>query len=705
MLELGSRLSAGVCGSLLAEAGATVFCVEPPPGNRPAGDKWAARDLYAAGKHSLIAEGATVARDERLIRLAERADVVLLSSDIDPAHCAVLAEHSRDAAIVCDFTAFGKEGPLSGEAFDDAMVQALAGVAHTTGRSNGPPVALRVPVIEYSTGAYGAASVAAALICRDRAGVAQTINMALYDCAVNALATFLPEHFGGGTPLRLGNGHMMCTPWNAYKAKDGWVLICSASDPPWQRLCKAIGKPQLADDPHYATLAARLERRSDVDEIVQSWVGTCSVHECVDVLLAADVACGPIVRLSDIGADANVKHRDMIREVDGPSSTTIRLPGALLKAESGSGRVAASLPQPDDARSGLDELLAGWTTDTPAAGFGKTDAAKPLAGIRVIEIGQYTTAPLACRHLATLGAEVIKLEPPDGDAARRWPPHNGDESYFFTMSNAGKKSIAVDLRSEAGRAAFGDLLETADMLVENLKPGSLARLGFDLPRLRQINPMLIYCAISGFGADSAYGQRPAFDTVLQAMSGMMDANAGGGVPIKAGISICDVMGGEIGLFFLLAALRSRPRAQRGDFIDLSMQDVAVWMTAPLWMSTPNDDLAMAECSDGYVLVRRASNTALPDCSDSTRAEAMKILRRQNLTCVPVNTISEAAEAQQTQSRELIFRVDDERGLSWPLLGSPMRLARTQPRSDRGIGKPQPLDRSTIDHAKNRALQD
>src|SRR5690606_5407295 len=116
--------------------------------------------------------------------------------------------------------------------------------------------------------------------------------------------------------------------------------------------------------------------------------------------------------------------------------------------------------------------------DSPAAAARKVAAGPPLAGIRVLEIGQYTTAPLAAKQLALLGAEVVKIEAPGGEASRAWAPHQRGQGYFYTMNNANKRSCEIDLRTDTGRESFAQLLRKADVLIENLKPGSLARRGF-----------------------------------------------------------------------------------------------------------------------------------------------------------------------------------------------------------------------------------
>ena len=224
----------------------------------------------------------------------------------------------------------------------------------------------------------------------------------------------------------------------------------------------------------------------------------------------------------------------------------------------------------------------------------------PLAGLRVLEIGQYTTAPLAAKHMASLGAEVIKIEPVTGEASRAWPPHLNGESYFFTLNNTNKRSVALDLRNPNDQAVFNDLIRSSDVLVENLKPGSLARLGFSWDELRKINPKLVYCAISGYGADLVYPGRPAFDTVVQAMYGLMDLTRADDVPTKIGISIADAAGGMMGLFCILAMLEQRDATGHGSFIDLAMQDVVVWLTHTAWRSENRSPHVVLPCRDGEI---------------------------------------------------------------------------------------------------------
>ena len=170
------------------------------------------------------------------------ADIVLLSSDVT-----VTPESEwRHDQIICDITAFGDSGPLSGLAYSDAMVQAVSGIVDTTGNPADPPAPVGFPILEFCAGIYAAAAVIVALRVRRLHERGQRIDIALFDCALSTLSTFLPFHMVGKPAIRAGNRHSLAAPWNAYRATDGWILICTATDEQWQRLCTAMQQPELA---------------------------------------------------------------------------------------------------------------------------------------------------------------------------------------------------------------------------------------------------------------------------------------------------------------------------------------------------------------------------------------------------------------------------------------------------------------------------
>lgn len=671
VIEIGGRVSSGVCGTMLAQAGATVVFVEPRDGDAPKG-KFCSRSLFAAGKRSL-AVAAGSAEDEALLkRLLLRADIVLTSTDWDFGG-SLPALDIPATATICNFTAMGADYGEQG--LSEADVQLLSGVAHTSGFPEGPPVALRVPILEYSAGVYGAAACVAALAAMRDAGQPQRVEVSLFQCALNALLSFLPSVFQGGDPGRLGNGHPMSAPWNAYRARDGWLLFCSASDVHWQRFCALLGRPDLAEDERFMRVADRAHHREEVDSIVSQWTQGYDIATCIRLLSAAGLAGGAVVPVKKLKDEANVRRRGSIITATVPETgRKMDFPQSVLTTRHQNPPPPPVIPIPDADRV--------WLANAPFESILKSRQAPdavdrlPLEGIRVVEIGQFTTAPLCARHLAMYGADVMKVEPLSGDAAREWAPMVDGLSLFFALSNSGKTCYKADLKSPEGLDKFKDLIRDADVLVENMRPGSLAALGLDVEALLAINPSLIYCPITGFGNVSAYPNRPAFDTVVQAMSGIMDANAVDGMPLKAGVSVCDFMGGEVALFAILSALHDRRRTGIGTVFDLSMQDIAVWVTASLWEGPAAEEQPMVCCRDGYVRAESLSAGEADRLEGMTREEAVVFLRERGVRAVPVRTVAEALHSLRALELGLVRMEKNRQGNELPQLASPVTMTPT-----------------------------
>jgi crotonobetainyl-CoA:carnitine CoA-transferase CaiB-like acyl-CoA transferase len=197
-----------------------------------------------------------------------------------------------------------------------------------------------------------------------------------------------------------------------------------------------------------------------------------------------------------------------------------------------------------------------------------------LQGLRVLDMTQVLSGPYCTQILADLGAEVIKLEPPQGDLARAMQPHFiGDDSVYFVALNRNKRSIAVDLKTPEGVDLVRRLAARCDVVVENNRPGVLDRLGLKAAELRAANPRLVWCAISGFGQDGPYRDKPAYDMIVQALAGAMSLTGEpGGRPVRAGIPIGDIAAGFYAAIAILAALNRRHATGEGETIDISMLD-------------------------------------------------------------------------------------------------------------------------------------
>jgi len=246
---------------------------------------------------------------------------------------------------------------------------------------------------------------------------------------------------------------------------------------------------------------------------------------------------------------------------------------------------------------------------------------KLLSGIRVLDMTNVLAGPFGTMHLALLGAEVIKIENPGGgDLARKLgcqPELNRQlMGTSFLAQNANKKSVTLNLKEDRAKEIFRKLIGTADILVENFRPGVMNRLGFSYDRLRESNPKLIYCAISGFGQTGPDAFKPAYDQIIQGLSGVMAINGDERLnPLRCGFPVCDTVGGLNAAFAIMAALFYRERSGEGQFIDVALLDSIMplmgWVAANLLIGHQppqllgNDNFTAApsgtfETGDGYI---------------------------------------------------------------------------------------------------------
>ena len=249
--------------------------------------------------------------------------------------------------------------------------------------------------------------------------------------------------------------------------------------------------------------------------------------------------------------------------------------------------------------------------------------AAPLEGIRVIELARILAGPWAGQTLADLGADVIKVEAPEGDDTRRWGPpfiEAGGETTaaYFHATNRGKRSVICDFRTAEGQEVVRRLVADADVVIENFKVGGLAKYGLDYASLAAVNPRLIYCSITGFGQDGPYAHRAGYDFIIQGMSGLMSVTGPeGGQPQKVGVAVTDVFTGVYSATAILAALVQRGRTGEGQQIDMALLDVATSVMAnqamnylasgkaPGMMGNAHPNLApyaVFDCADGWLIL-------------------------------------------------------------------------------------------------------
>jgi CoA:oxalate CoA-transferase len=226
----------------------------------------------------------------------------------------------------------------------------------------------------------------------------------------------------------------------------------------------------------------------------------------------------------------------------------------------------------------------------------------PLAGVRVIELGRVLAGPFCGMLLADLGAEVIKVEPPGGDDARTFGPFVDGSSTYYRLLNRDKLGIALDLKRSDQLAVLRGLLERSDVMVENFRPGTLERLGLSIVELRKLNPRLVVVSITGFGQDGPLRALPAYDLLVQAMSGLMAATGPvGGGPTRSAVSLGDLVPGLYGALGALAALYERQRTGTGRHIDVAMLDSLVSLLESVAMRALHSDDAIESLGNDHAL--------------------------------------------------------------------------------------------------------
>ena len=247
----------------------------------------------------------------------------------------------------------------------------------------------------------------------------------------------------------------------------------------------------------------------------------------------------------------------------------------------------------------------------------KKIAPGPLSGIKIVDFSRVLAGPFATQIFGDLGAEVIKVEEPDGgDASRNNPPFVGGESHYFVSINRNKQSIAIDLKSPQGCQVALDLMHRCDVVIENFRPNVMTKLGLDYETVKQGNPGVVYCSISGFGHAGPMAGQPAYNEVMQALSGLMSMNGEeDGPPMKLGVPVGDMGGGLFAVIGILAALNERSRTGKGQWVDVALFDSMVSFLgyfAGLYFATGKSPervgsghhsiapLGVFEASDGYM---------------------------------------------------------------------------------------------------------
>jgi CoA:oxalate CoA-transferase len=361
---------------------------------------------------------------------------------------------------------------------------------------------------------------------------------------------------------------------------------------------------------------------------------------------------------------------------------------------------------------------------------GTVGASRPLDGIKIVDLTTFLSGPFGTQILADLGAEVLKVEPLSGDSSRAIPPHFiGEDSAYFLGNNRNKRSIAVDLKSDDGKAIALELIAGADVVVENFRPEVCQRLGLDPEKIRAQQPSLVWASISGFGQTGEFKDNPAYDMVVQALSGVMSLTGEEGRPaMRLGIPAGDLVAGMFAAIGVLAALVRKQSTGAGALIDVSMLDGQLAMVSyqavyamlsgktPLPQGAKHDSIPTYRsflCADDRELVVTANTDRMwkslckvlghPELIESPlfvdagsrltnredlwqRLEAaflkrpttewVKLLQDASVPVAPINTVTEALTQAESYGRDMVLPLSDDQGHKIKVVGNPVKFTGT-----------------------------
>jgi crotonobetainyl-CoA:carnitine CoA-transferase CaiB-like acyl-CoA transferase len=580
IIELAQGIAGPYTGMLLAEQGAEVIKIELPQGD-------AAREtpgfhIWNRSKQSVVADPSTPTGRALIQQLATTADVVLLDARPgDEAAIGLSYEELHDAnpqLIYCHLPAFGSTGPQARRYPDDSLVAAVSGLLGSQWSHRDGGVHLVIPIASYGAAFLASGSIAAALYEREHSGKGQKIEVSWLAGAF-AMQTgsvmYHPDMF------QLFSGRMNplgpIPVYRLYKAQDDWLFVACGNPTFWSKLCLALKQPEWLADERYerAPWGIAPEHRDELADKISAVIATKSREEWLRVLRENDVPCAPVTSRQEFIEHRQTIHNGMRIEVDDPQlGKTVQM------------GIPVRLYQTPGVIKGPAPLLGQHTDEVKKAVNSRQKAAQerahsdqlrtphsalshPLQDVLVLDFASYIAGTLGPMMLAQLGANVIKVETPQGDAFRSF-------GFGFLGWNQGKRGLSVNLTSAAGREVIYDLVRKADVVVENLRPGATKRYGIDYDTLSQINPKLIYATVTAFGSSGPDHDQPGFDPLLQSRSGLMRAQGGHGhPPFYLTCGVCDYAAALLTAYGVSAALYARQRTGVGQRVETALLNASM----------------------------------------------------------------------------------------------------------------------------------
>jgi crotonobetainyl-CoA:carnitine CoA-transferase CaiB-like acyl-CoA transferase len=592
IVELSSGIAASYCGKMFTDAGADVVKVEPPQGDPMR--RWSAGGASGALFGYLAAGKSSVLRDEEVPALIAGADLVL--TDLSGGWSLdALAAGVGGSAVIAAITPFGTTGPYVDEPIgaNEFILQALCGSIASRGWPGSEPLQAGGRIGEWLAGTF-AAVVAAAAVRHARNGCGgAVIDVSIYESmviAMGSLSAMSASVLGGDSLLTQRSLELP----SIVPTADGMIGFCTITAQQFQDFLVLIDRPDLLDDDDLASMPGRVRRRDEFLAMVRRWTETRTTDEILELAVALRIPVAPI------GSPASVMKVDHFveRGVFVESTRGVFQPRVPYRSSAMATRAASSAPDVGEHTGRVH-----WPLRAGEPEPGRSDAL-PLAGIRVADFTAFWAGPVATQVLASLGADVIKIEGvrrPDGMrfAGGRAPTWEQwwEWGPVFLCSNTNKRGVSIELSEPRGRALALDLIARSDLVVENFSPRVMANFDLEWEAVNAANPRAIMVRMPAFGLDGPWRDRVGFAQTMEQATGMawMTGHLDGPPIIPRGV--CDPVAGLHAAFAAIAALAVRDQTDAGMQIESAMVESALNIAAEM----------VLEYSQNGVELHRAGN--------------------------------------------------------------------------------------------------
>jgi crotonobetainyl-CoA:carnitine CoA-transferase CaiB-like acyl-CoA transferase len=503
------------------------------------------------------------------------ADVVVTSMEGGLSHLGIGEEQVRrmnPSVIHASVSPFGTTGPYAPWKSSSLLDWAASGYLFITGDPDREPLAGPEGICEAVCAYTAAMAIEAALAARRNTGRGCYIDASVMEAMVCSHQSTFSRYAAGVVMGRSGNEVTTCYPLGVKRCRDGHILISVVTDQDFDRLAIAMGLPHLVADPRFSDGISRYRHRDSIDAVLDPWLRSMDGDDIAGLLQTAGVVASKVVTTLDLLSDPQLESRDFFDSVvAGDEGVRIRMPGNPVRSAGRPPGAFRRAPQGRGDADGVQELMArggqrsGINRPTPLSAPGQPfgSEGRPLT---VLDATIWWAGPLATRLLADVGARVIRIERPAG----RDDTYHDSGQYVTHKLHRGKLSLAVDSRTAEGRAIVHHLARSADVFIENFRPGVMAKLGLDFATLSALNPTIVYVSLSGFGSAGPRAAWGSHGTLIEAASSI-ESRTGyvGGEPMKLGHPLPDAVGGTAGALAALRGLRTLSETGEGSYFDIS----------------------------------------------------------------------------------------------------------------------------------------